>query len=275
MTPGATEWSAFITKFRHYEYLRMSFGLCNAPATFQAAMDELFEDMIGHGVIVYIDDINVYAETFEEHNRLLKEVLRRIRTAHMRIKPSKCFIAMRKIAYLGFIIDKQNVKIDPEKVIAVVNYPRPTDKTEVKAFLGLTGFLRRFIRSYAEVTAPLNMLYEKSRVYKWTSAAEKSFNALKEKITKSPILIRPHFASDFKLYTDASSFRLGAILAQDRSDGEHVIAYASHGTRNAEPNYGATKLECLAVVWAVRKFRHYLIGKKFKLIMDHSALKWL
>src|SRR5665213_500421 len=174
MTPEATERSAFITKFGHYEYLRMSFGLCNAPATFQAAMDELFEDMIGHGVIVYIDDINVYAETFEEHNRLLKEVLRRIRTAHMWIKPSKYFIAMCKIAYLGFIIDKQNVKIDPEKVIAVVNYPRPTDKTRVKAFLGLIGFLRRFIHSYTELTAPLNILCEKSRVYKWMSATKKS-----------------------------------------------------------------------------------------------------
>ena len=166
MTPEATERSVFITKFRHYKYLRMSFGLCNAPATFQAAMDKLFKDMIGHGVIVYIDDINVYAETFEEHNRLLKEVLRRIRTAHMRIKPSKCFIAIHKIAYLGFIIDKQNIKINPEKVIAVVNYPRPTDKTGVKAFLGLTGFLRRFICSYAELTAPLNMLRKKSRAYK-------------------------------------------------------------------------------------------------------------
>ena len=193
----------------------MSFELCNVPVTFQVAMDELFEDMIGHGVIVYIDDINVYTEMFEEYNHLLKEVLKRIRTAHMQIKLSKCFIEMCNITYLRFIIDKQNIKIDPEKVIAVVNYPRPTDKTEVKAFLGLTGFLRRFIRSYAELTAPLDMLCEKSKVYKWTSAAKKSFNALKEKIMKSPILIRLHFTSDFKLYTDASSFGLGAILAHD------------------------------------------------------------
>ena len=275
MTEGATERSAFITKFGHYEYLRMSFGLCNAPATFQAAMDELFEDMIGHGVIVYIDDINVYAETLEEHNRLLREVMRRIRNANMRIKPSKCYIATRQISYLGFIIDKQKVKVDPEKIEAVVNYPRPKDRLGVRAFLGLTGFLRRFIRNYAELTAPLNMLCEKERIFRWGTAAEKSFQALKTKITNPPILIRPFFKRDFKLYTDASSFGLGAILAQDREDGEHVIAYASRGTRNAEPNYGATKLECLAVVWAVRKFRHYLIGKKFTLITDHSALKWL
>ena len=119
------------------------------------------------------------------------------------------------------------------------------------------------------------MLCEKERIFRWGTAAEKSFQALKTKITNPPILIRPFFKRDFKLYTDASSFGLGAILAQDQEDGEHMIAYASRGTRNAEPNYGATKLECLAIVWAVRKFRHYLIGKKFTLITDHSALKWL
>ena len=245
MTPRAQERSAFVTKFGHYEFTRMSFGLCNAPATFQAVMNDLFEDLIGYGVIVYIDDITIYAATFEEHLKLLREVLDRIRRVHLRIKPSKCFLAMREMGYLGFILERNNVKTDPAKTEIVKKFPVPRDKTTLRGFLGLVQFYKRFIPGYSEIAAPLHMLERKDRKFIWTSAQHKSFNLIKDALTTAPVMARPDFDKTFKLYTDASKYGLGSILAQDHDDGEHVIAYAGHATRRAEPNYGATQLECI------------------------------
>ena len=275
MTPEAQEKSAFVTPFGQYEFTRMSFGLCNAPATFQAAMNEIFYDLIGHGVIVYIDDINIYAENFAEHMVTLKEVFERLRKHGLRIKPTKCYFGQKKIEYLGFIIDGGEIRPDPKKTEIVKAFPIPQDKMTLRGFLGLVQFYKRFIPGYSEIAAPLHMLQRKGRAWEWTSAAQTAFNLIKEALTHAPVMARPDLTKVFKLYTDASSFGLGAILAQDDKDGEHVIAYAGRATHGAEPSYGATQLECVAVVWAVQHFRHFLIGKQFTLITDHSALKWL
>ena len=248
LTPRAQKRSAFVTPFGHYEYTRMSFGLCNAPATFQQAMNDIFEDMIGHGVQVYIDDIMIYANTWEEHNQLLERVLTRIRKTNLRIKSSKCFFGMHQVEYLGFIIEGNTIRTNPKKIAAIEKFPQPSEPSDVRAFLGLVQFYRRFIKNFAFITSPLNMLLRKARKWKWDKAQQKSFEMLKERMTQAPILVRPDFTKTFKLYTDASKFGFGAILVQDSEEGERVIAYASRGTRNAEPNYGLTKLECAAAV---------------------------
>jgi len=177
--------------------------------------------------------------------------------------------------YLGFILDHGNVRADPKKTDIVKKFPEPKDKMTLRGFLGLVQFYKRFIPGYSEIAAPLHMLERKGRAFEWKDAQQTAFDLIKEALTSAPVMARPDFKKIFKLYTDASSFGLGAILAQDHDDGEHVIAYAGRATRGAEPNYGATQLECVAVVWAVQHFRHYLIGRQFTLITDHSALRWL
>src|SRR5271163_4090035 len=182
---------------------------------------------------------------------------------------------MREIGYLGFILERNNVKTNPAKTEIVKKFPVLCDKTTLQGFLGLVQFYKRFIPGYSKIATPLYMLERKEKKFILTSAQHKSFNLIKDTLTTAPVMVRPDFDKTFKMYTDASKYGLGSILAQDHDDGEHVIAYAGRATRGAEPNYGATQLECVAAVWAVQYFRHYLIGKRFTLITDHSALKWL
>jgi hypothetical protein len=165
--------------------------------------------------------------------------------------------------------------VDPKKTEIVKKFPVPKDKLTLRGFLGLVQFYKRFIPGYSEIAAPLHMMQKKDKPFVWGTAQDTAFNLLKEALTTAPVMARPDFEKPFKLYTDASSYGLGAILAQDLDDGEHVIAYAGRATHGAEPNYGATQLECVTVVWAVSHFRYYLLGKRFTLITDHSALKWL
>ena len=279
MTPRATERSAFVTTKGLYEFQRMPFGLCNAPASFQRMIFQVFGDMIGAGVYAYIDDIVVFSRTFEEHVELLTEVLKRLEKHNLYIKPKKCTFLEEEVSLLGYRINKKGIKTNPKKVESIIKYPRPTSVTELRSFLGLASFYRRFVPNFSTIASPLYGLFKKESTYKWTTPQETAFIRLKYLLSTSPILARPDFsenAKPFRLYTDACSKGFGAILKQEGSDGqERVIFYASTGTRGAEQFYGATKLECRAVVWAVVKFRHYLIGRKFHLITDHTALRWL
>jgi hypothetical protein len=254
MTPEAQERSAFTTPFGFFQFTRMPFGLCNAPGTFQWAMNDIFYDMIGHGVIVYIDDINVYANTFEKHMELLREVMNRLKQKKLRIKPTKCHFGMKKIEYLGFIIDEGDIKPDPKKTEIVKKFPTPTDKMTLRGFMGLVQFYKRFIPGFSEIAAPLHMLQRKGKEFIWEEAHQQAFDLIKEALINAPVMARIDFNLELYLYTDASKFGLGAILAQRHADGEHVIAYAGRATHGAEPNYGATQLECVAVVWAVQHF---------------------
>ena len=145
----------------------------------------------------------------------------------------------------------------------------------LRGFMRLVQFYKRFIPGFSEIAAPLHMLQRKGKEFVWENAHQQAFDLIKEALINAPVMARIDFSKELYLYTDASKFGLGAILAQRHDDGEHVIAYAGRATHGAEPNYGATQLECVAVVWAVQHFRHYLVGKKFTLVTDHSALRWL
>jgi len=254
----------------------MPFGMCNAPATFQRAMNKLFKDLIGVCVTVYIDDIQVYTKTFEDHVERVKQVLERLRKNGLFLKPKKCTIAANEMKYLGFVLKEGGLSTDESKVLAITTYPRPENVSEIRAFLGLAMYYRRFMKGFARIAAPMNELLRKDRIFNWTIEQEVAFRALKQRLTSAPVLVRPDWNKRFYLFTDASSIGLGAILFQQDDQGrERVICYASSGTRGAEQNYGATKLECLAVIWAIDKFRWYLLGAEFTIVTDHSALQWL
>jgi RNase H-like domain found in reverse transcriptase len=218
---------------------------------------------------------------------VLDEVLNRIKAAGMSIKPKKCTIAAEELHMLGHIIGKDGIKTDPAKIEAVTQYPVPTSKTEVQAFMGLVGYYRHFINNCSAIAQPINATLKKDKRFNWMDEAHQAFNKLKKLLTSAPVLARPDLNKTFRLHTDACKSGLGAVLTQDfevpgklNRQGkplirERVIAYASRGNHGAESKYGATQLEQLAVVWAVDHFKHYLQPRPFQVVTDHVALKSL
>jgi hypothetical protein len=276
LTPRAIERSAFVTPDGHWEYLRMPFGLCNAPATFQRMMNGIFADMIGKTVLVYLDDLTIFTKTYAQHLVELRKVFNLLQEEGLYLKPKKCTFVTHTMKFLGFVMDRDGLRTDPDKVAAVTSFPRPTTRTEIRAFLGLAMYYRRFVQNFAAIAAPLNQLLRKGQSLTWTPEQEEAFQTLKIALTTSPILMQPNWEKMFTLFTDACATGLGAVLTQNDKQGrERAICFASRGTRGAEQNYGATKLECLAVVWAVKWYRYYLIGRYFEVVTDHTALKWL
>jgi hypothetical protein len=241
-------------------------------------MNEVFHDMIGKHLMVYIDDITIYTDTFGKHMAILQEVLKRLKDHRLFIKLKKYTFAAPEIKLLGHIIGKEGLKPDPAKVEAVTKFPDPTNRSELRAFLGLVNYYRVYIPKCSVIAAELNYLLRDDMAWNWPSnhAAHESFDKLKEALTdEQKFLIQPNFNDIFILHTDACAKGYGAVLTQVREGKERVISYASKGSTKTESKYGATQLELKALVWAVKHYRHYLIGKKFQIITDHSALKWL
>ena len=276
VAPEDREKTAFITQFGTYQFLVMPFGLCNAPATFQRLMDDVLEGILWKFVVVYLDDLNVYSTTFEQHLEHLRIVFERLKKAGLKLNPEKCFFAKKELTFLGYLISSEGIHTDPAKIDKVKNFPIPKNLTQLRGFLGLASYYRRFIKDFSKIANPLNKLLRKDNPYLWTSAQQNAFELLKQHLIQAPILAYPDFRKEFILLTDASTIGLGAILAQKDIEGnERVIAYASRTLNRPEQNYSATELECLAVVWAVRHFHSYLHGNRFILITDHSALCYL
>jgi len=200
-----------------------------------------------------------------------------LRQSELKLQSSKCHFGKTSLAFLGHVISKDGIKPDPAKIAAVKNFPKPHNLTVLRGFLGLASYYRRFVKNFAQITKPLHYLMRKEQPFNWTDEVKKNLKKLKEHLISAPILIYPDFSKPFLLYTDASSFGLGAVLSQKDDDGkEHVVAYASRRTDQCEVNFHATELECLAVKWAVEHFRPYLQSNiPFTIITDHSALKGL
>ena len=287
--------TAFITKYGLYEYNVMPFGLTNAPASFQRLMNTVLGEIAWKYVMGYLDDINIFSKTWDEHLQHLEEVLKRIRKAGLKINPDKCHFATKEMQFLGHIVGAEGIKPDPEKIEKVRNYPRPTNVTEVRRFLGMVQYYRRFIKDCAKIATPLyhiiggpkkrkntktkkvvNPDEEPTPQYKWEEDQEWAFQLLKKALINYPVLKYPDYNKEFILLTDASKIALGAILSQHDDEGkEHPIAYGSQTLTIHQKNYDTTQLEALAIIWALKKYRHYLYGKKFKIITDHKALVWL
>ena len=269
------EKTAMVTSSGLFEWNVMPFGLCNSPSTFQRLMDVLLSGLQDNVCLVYIDDIIVFSSSFDDHLSRLRTVFSRLRQANLKLKPQKCDFCMSEVSFLGHIVSSDGVKPDPSKVSAVKDYPRPSNVTELRSFLGLVSYYRKFIPDFAKKSNPLTNLLKKQQPFNWDDNVENAFVLLKDSLVKSPILCYPDFTKPFTLLCDASGIGLGIVLTQVTDSGERTIAYASRQLRKHEKNYAVIELEALAIVWGVKTFRHYLYGNRFTAISDHNPLRWL
>ena len=242
----------------------MPFGLTNAPATFQRLMDRILRPFINNFVVVYLDDITIYSKTFEQHLEHVQSVFQTLREANLKLNLEKCYFFLNNIKFLGHEIGKDGIKIDQRLTNKVKNFPTPTTLRQLRGFLGLASYYRRFIQGFSKIAKPLNQLLKKNEPFNWTTVHEEAFMSLKQHLITSPVLQYPKFDQPFYVHTDASGSGLGAVLSQLTEDKrEYVIAYASRSLNKAEQNYSATELECLAVVWAIEHFHQYIGAKPF------------
>ncbi len=268
--------TAFVTKQGLFEFIRMPFGLCNAPSTFQRAMDILLAGLNWDILLIYIDDILIFSQTFEQHLKNLEAVFSRLSSANFTVKLSKCFFGRKEISYLGHLINSDGVRPDPSKVQAVQQFPIPTNLTDVRSFLGLTTYYHRFVPCYSTVAEPLYRLQKKNEHFVWTKERQIAFDAIKQLLISSPTLRFPDFEREFILMTDASGVGVGVVLSQvDEHEKEYVVGYASRALSSEERNYSTTEKECLAVLYGIKYFRCYLHGNHFTVITDHGSLSWL
>ncbi|KRY26847.1 Transposon Ty3-I Gag-Pol polyprotein, partial [Trichinella spiralis] len=214
-------------------------------------------------------------KTAEDHTARLREVFRRLREVGLKVKPAKCRLMKRRVAYLGHIISEKGIATDPSKTSAVREWPTPTCVSELRQFLGLASYYRKFVNGFANVAAPLHRLLEKGAEWDWSKACQSACDALKYHLTSAPVLAYPDFHRQFIVDVDASGDDLGAVLSQREGKAERVVAYASPTLAKAERRYCATRREMLGLVWALREFRPYLYGQRFLVRTDHSCLRWL
>ena len=263
--------TAFRTHYGHYEFMVMPFGLTNAPATFIDLMNRVFRPYLDRFVIVFIDDILVYSGSREKHVEHLRIVLETLREHQLYAKLSKCQFWLDKVAFLGHIISAEGISMDPQKIEAIVNWQPPTNVTEIKIFLGLAGYYRKFVEGFSKIATPLTRLIRKEEKFIWSDACQHSFDELKHRLTSAPVLTLPSGSEGFMVYCDASRQGLGCVLMQH----ERVIAYASRQLRKHEQNYPTHDLELAAVVFALRIWRHYLYRVPCMIFTDHKSLQYL
>ena len=255
-----------------FEFCRMPFGLSGAPSSFQRLMDKVLRGL--PFVTIYLDDILVHSESPGRHKQHLQMVFERLTAAGLTLRGKKCHIGLGEVSYLGHIFSGSGMAPDPQKVQAVTAWPVPTDVSAVRQFLGLASYYRRYIPRFADIASPLNVLTKKGNAFQWTAQCTEAFSSLKNHLVRAPILVYPQFghdASQFVVQTDASAVGIGAVLEQDG----HVVAYASRTLTTSERNYSVIQRECLAAVYALKQFRHYLLGRPFHLLTDHAPLQWL
>ncbi|CAB4022215.1 Transposon Ty3-G Gag-Pol poly, partial [Paramuricea clavata] len=268
--------TAFVTQRGLFEFNRMPFGLVNLPTTFQRAMDLVLSGLSYVICLCYLDDVIVFGRDFNEHCNRLKTVLERLRSHNLRVKLAKCTIAAPQVAFLGHVVTESGIMPDPAKIEAVNNITSPRNIKDIRSFLGLAGYYRKFIPGFSSIAMSLLQLTHKAAQFNWTDAYEQAFQRLKHLLCSAPILAYPDFSQAFILQTDASDYGVGAVLSQlDELGNEKVIAYASKALSPREQKYSTTEKEAFAVVFGKAHFRVYLLGRHFKLITDHSALRWL
>ena len=263
--------TAFRTRYGHYEFLVMSFGLTNAPAAFMDLMNRVFKEYLDKFVIVFIDDILIYSKSKEEHAQHLRIVLQRLKEKQLYAKFSKCEFWLEEVQFLGHVVGKDGIKVDPTKIEAVMNWEQPKTPTEVRSFLGLAGYYRRFVKDFAKIATPLTKLTRKSEKFIWSEECDRSFRELKERLVTAPILTLPDEKGNFIIYSDASLKGLGCVLMQH----DKVIAYASRQLKPHEQKYPVHDLELAAIVFALKLWRHYLYGERCEIYTDHKSLKYI
>ena len=267
--------TAFITRRCCFRYKVMPFGLTCAPSVFQRLMDLVLCGLTYESCLVYLDDIIVFGQDFDSHVRRLREIFDRLQMAGLKLHMKKCCLFQRRVNFLGHVLTEAGVEVQPEKVSAVQNWPTPRNLTELRSFVGLCSYYHRFISEFANVAAPLRELTRKNARFIWGPEQDRAFHLLKEKLTAAPILGMPRDEGTYYLDTGASDVGLGAVLSQDQDGQEVVLGYASRILSRTERNYDVTRRELLAVVYGLKTYRQYLLGRQFVIRTDHSALQSL
>lgn len=266
--------TAFTFSRGHYEFTRMPFGLKNAPLTFQRLMDEFLRGLGEDYCQIYMDDLIVFSSSTASHRDHLKLVFERVREFGLRLSREKSSFFQTEIKFLGHRISEHGVKPDPSRIDAITRVQPPRNQKELKSFLGMVNYYRKFLPNAAEIIAPLTQLLKKGRPFLLTDEHLSSFQKCKTALTQEPVLAFPDFQKTFIVTTDASEKALGAVLSQESSSGDRPVAFASRQLSDAESRYSALERELLAVVWAIDHFRPYLFGRRFTIRTDHKPLLW-
>jgi len=255
----------------------MPFGLTCAPSVFQWLMDVVLCGLSYQACLVYLDDVIVFGRTFDEQLSRLSEVFDRLKAVNLKLKlkPSKCFLCRQSIEFLGHVVSKDCLSMQPEKIKSIVEWKTPETIHEVCVFMGMSGYYRRFIKDFSLIAAPLYGLTKKDTAFHWTPECQEAFDELESRLVRESVLVLPRDDGTYILDTDASNFGLGAVLSQHQPEGKKVIPYASRTTMRPEQKYETTRKELLAIIVGLKQFRQYLLGRNFVIQTNHAALFWL
>jgi hypothetical protein len=261
--------TTFRTHEGHYEFLVMPFGLTNAPSTFQGLMNSIFNPFLRKFVLVFFDDILIYSKSWEDHVRHVDKVLQLLKEKQLYAKPSKCFFGVKEVEYLGHIVSHEGVKVDPNKIKAMMDWSIPKTLKNLRGFLGLTGYYRKFVRNYGRITTPLTTLTKKD-AFSWTPEETQYFEQLKEVMCKAHVLTTPDFTKTFIVECDASRNGIGVVLMQEG----RPLAFESRPLKGKDLHKPIYEKEMMEILHALKKWRPYLIGRNFKVKIDHDSLKY-
>ncbi|VEN42942.1 unnamed protein product [Callosobruchus maculatus] len=272
MDPRDKEKTAFTVGSGLWQFTVMPFGLCNAPATFERLMETVLKGLSWETCLVYLDDIIVVEKSFDDHLKNLEQVFRRLRQSGLKLSPKKCHLFQKKVQYLGHVVSQEGIAVDPQKIEAVKGWPVPKNKHDVRSFLGLCTYYRRYVAGFATIAKPLTGLTEEGRRFQWGNDCQQAFDLLKKALSTAPVLSYPLPTGKFVLDTDASNVGIGSVLLQIQDGREVVIGYFSKTLSKPERNYCVTRRELLAIVKSVEHFYKYLYRRKFLLRTDHASL---
>lgn len=276
MSPNDIEKTAFQTKYGQFEYLVLPMGLCNAPATFTAMMNEVLQGYIDNFCTVYLDDILIFSNSKEDHRKHVRKVLERLKENKLYASPKKCYFMTQEVEFLGIIVSKNGLKVNPEKTSVIRNWPKPESISDIRSFLGLASFFRRFIEGFSELARPMTELTKKGRhISEWNVECDIALEKLKHALTSAPVLAHPKFELSYKGHIDASQFAIGGTLTQIHEGKERVISYFSRKLNDAQTNYTANDRELLGLIGFLTHFRCYLEGAEFEIYTDNQVLKHL
>ncbi|KAK9002723.1 hypothetical protein V6N11_060306 [Hibiscus sabdariffa] len=267
--------TTFTCPYGTFAFRRMSFGLCNAPATFQRCMTAIFSDMNEDFLEIFMHDFSTFGNDFPSCLSNLEKVLTRCEETHLVLNWEKCYFMVDEGIVLGHKISCRGMEVDRAKIEVINKLPPPTSVKGIRSFMGHAGFYRRFIEIFSKISKPLCTLLEQGRPFNFNTTYLEAFNQLKEKLVSAPIVVPPDWTLPFELMCDASDYAVGAVLGQRRGKIFHPIYYASKTLNEAQINYTTTEKELLSIIFAFDKFRSYIIGTKVTVHTDHSAKKYL